>query len=231
MEVAEIFFDKIKNYIDPGEIKWIYDIGAGDCNESIRLTEFFENAKVFAFEANPDCIRDCAKRIVNNGKITLFSLCVHEYTGIVKFHPINQEKTVTTWKDGNPKASSIFRSNGTYELETYVQDELLMPCIRLTDVQQTFFLPPPDLIWMDLQGAELCALKGLGDTITKVKVIHTEIWGKETYAGQSLFPEMKEYLDELFICMHEPLPDGWIWADAEFIRKDIYDRKRNCHEN
>lgn len=220
MGVAEIFIENTKKYIEPEAIKTIYDIGAGDCAESIVLANHFSKAHVYAFEANPACIYDCAKKIVNDPRITLIPICVNDYTGLVKFHPINQEKTQTTWPDGNPKASSIFVSNGTYELEKYVQDEIEIPCMTLSSMQTLFGLPSPELVWMDLQGAELNALRGLD--LNNVHILHTEIWGQEIYTGQSLFDEIKIYMEqEGFECKHEPLPENWVWADADFVRKDI----------
>jgi FkbM family methyltransferase len=225
MSITSAFLTKVNKWLDKDAIKVIYDVGAGDCTESIALAEYFTNAQIYSFEANPACIYDCAKNIVNKPRITFIPICINDHTGLVKFHPINQKKTITSWADGNPKASSIFVSNGTYPHETYVQDEIEIPCMRLIDVQETFKIPNPDIIWMDLQGAELSALKSLGRNLSDVKIIHTEIWGQETYTGQSLFPEMKEYMDLLgFSCEHEQLPENWIWSDAEFIRKDIYNQ-------
>ena len=56
---------------------------------------------------------------------------VSDYDGHIKFYPINQQETITSWKDGNPGASSIFKSNGSYTVEKYVQDEIEMNCHRL----------------------------------------------------------------------------------------------------
>jgi FkbM family methyltransferase len=213
MTLADDFLNKVKRCIDPNSVKTVYDVGAGDCTESIDFSEYFVNAQVYSFEANPACIYDCSKKIVNNSRITLIPICVNEYTGMVKFHPINQQKTITSWPDGNPKASSIFISNGTYPHETYVQDELNIPCMRLDDLQDTFKIPNPDILWMDLQGAELSALKSLGERLKNIKMIHTEIWGQETYTGQSLSAG--------FSCEHGPLPDRWVWSDADFINNNF----------
>jgi len=222
MSLVKGFLEKAGKYIDRGSINAIYDIGAGDCTESIELSEYFNNAQVYAFEANPACIYDCSKKIVNKDRITFIPICVSDYTGLVEFHPINQQKTKTTWLDGNPRASSIFVSNGTYPYETYVQDKICIPCMKLTDVQDIFSIPNPDIIWMDLQGAELIALKGLEERIDSVKVIHTEIWGQETYTGQDLFPEMLQYLNSKgFFCLHDYLPEKWIASDAEFVKNDL----------
>lgn len=222
MSIAEKFINKIKKYINHNQVKVIYDIGAGDCTESLEFRNYFINSHIYSFEANPACIYDCSKKVINKDRITLIPICINEYTGLVKFHPINQQKTITTWADGNPRASSIFISNDTYPFEKLVQDEIEIPCMRIVDIQKLFKIPNPDIIWMDLQGAELQALKSFNSKLYTVKLIHTEIWGQETYTNQSLFEEMKDYMNFMgFRCEHEQLPDKWIWSDADFINKNL----------
>ena len=110
--------DKTKQYV-------IFDIGSRDCQQSIEFYNNFPNAKIYAFECNPNTLDICKKNIENyKDRITLVEGAVCDYDGEITFYPINQEKTITTWKDGNPGASSIFLSNGTYKAEHYIQDEI-----------------------------------------------------------------------------------------------------------
>jgi len=62
-----------------------------------------------------------------------------------------KKKTKTTWIDGNPGASSSFKSNGNYSIEHYVQDEIKTKCHRLDTVMKNLNIPKVDIIWMDLQ--------------------------------------------------------------------------------
>lgn len=223
---VDTFVELVKKYIEPEMVTVIYDIGAGNCAETVEMSERFPNAKLFAFEANPACIRDCYLNIRNRPRISLIPICVNKYTGTVKFHPINQEKTVTTHKDGNPRASSIFVSNGTYELEQYVQDEITIPCMTIKDMMKAFQLPAPQLVWMDLQGAEVAALKGI-DCYSQIDIIHTEAWGKETYTGQGMFDEMKSFVEwQGFKWQEVQLMDDWVWCDMDFVKADLVELKK-----
>ena len=51
-----------------------------------------------------------------------------------------------------------------------------------------------DLLCMDVQGAELRVLKGLGSVLERVRYIITEIEIKPLYYGQALYPEVHGYL-------------------------------------
>lgn len=189
----------------------IFDIGSRDCEQSIEFYKAFPNSKIYAFECNPNTIEICKKNIEPYGdRITLIEGAVCDYDGNIKFYPINQAKTLTTWKDGNPGASSIFRSNGKYTIETYVQDEITTQCHRLDTIMSKYGISNVDIIWMDLQGAELLALKGLGSYLQNVKYIHTEVSYKEMYSGQVMFEELNSYiLSNGFFIKNRLTLQGW----------------------
>jgi len=63
---------------------------------------------------------------------------------------------------------------------------------------QKYGISKVDIIWMDLQGAELLALKGIGNYLHNVQYIHTEACNLEIYTNQSIFPEINDYLSNLF---------------------------------
>jgi FkbM family methyltransferase len=186
--VKSINIDKNYEYI-------IFDIGSRDCQQSIEFYNTFPNAKIYAFECNPNTLNICKENIrPYNDRITLIEGAVCDYNGTIKFYPIDKNKTVTTWADGNPGASSIFQSNGNYPAEKYVQYEISTNCHRLDSVMSNMRIPRVDIIWMDLQGAELLALKGLGNHLQRVKYIYTEVIHIEMYTGQVLFNELNRFI-------------------------------------
>jgi FkbM family methyltransferase len=202
------FINYIKNKNEPFVI---FDIGSRDCAQSIEFYKYFPNSKIYAFECNPNTLEICRQNIkLYNDRITLIEGAVCDYNGTIKFFPINQEKTVTTWKDGNPGASSIFKSNGKYTVETYIQDEITTQCHRLDTVMDKYNISKVDIIWMDLQGAELLALNGLGNHLHNVRYIHTEVSYKEMYSGQVMFKELNDFiLSYNFIIKNNLSFNGW----------------------
>lgn len=180
--------NKKKEYI-------IFDIGSRDCQQSIEFYKTFPNSKIYAFECNPNTLDLCKKNIKPfTDRITLIEGAVCDTDGKISFYPINQHKTVTTWKDGNPGASSMFKSNGKYTIEKYIQDEVKTNCHRLDTVMGKYNIPRADIIWMDLQGAELLALKGMGTYLDTVKYMHTEVSHKEMYTGQVMFDDLHSFI-------------------------------------
>lgn len=214
--------DNFIKYIEKNEKYIIFDIGSRDCLQSIEFYKEFPNSIIYAFECNPNTLDICKKNIEPySDRIILIEGAVCDYDGYITFYPINQSKTRTTWIDGNPGASSIFKSNGNYTIETYVQDEIITQCHRLDTIMDNYGIVNVDIIWMDLQGAELLALKGLGDHLENVKYINTKVSYKEMYTGQVMFDELNNYiLSKGFDIKNTLSYEGW----QEDV---IYEKKTN----
>ncbi len=221
VSIINPFFAEIDKRLSPNSIRTVYDVGAGNCEETLALREHFPNADIYAFECNPACIAICASNIVNVDRVHLINACIYDRDGFIKFHPINKDRTITTHADGNPRASSVHIANGTYALETYAQDEISILCSRLDTLMETYTLPMPDVVWMDLQGSELTALKGLGCYLSHVNFIHTEATLKEIYTGQDMFPEINKFLEENSFKLLTNYNDKMIWHDFDYIRKEL----------
>lgn len=194
--MIESFVHYLKNteQIDPSQIRSIFDVGARDCQQSIALANEFQNANVYAFEANPQTIPLCRANIQSYSKVHLIEGAVNIFNGEVDFFPIDPKETKTTWADGNPGASSLFKANGEYPLELYVQTKVRVPCHRLDKICSDYKIESVDILWMDLQGAELLALQSLGAQLKKIKYIFTEVSFRPIYHGQCLFPDLHQYL-------------------------------------
>lgn len=206
------FFSFLKNEnIDNSKEIIIFDIGSRDCMHAVKFAQLFPNAKIFAFECNPNTLPLCRKNIASYSNITLVDKAVNIFNGVCDFFPIDQEKTITTWNDGNPGASSLFLSNGQYDcVETYIQNKISVESTRIDKIIEDYNIDHVDIVWMDLQGAELLALDSFGKYLNKIKYIHTEVSYKPIYEGQVLFNELHNFLiNSNFTNMTNPNFFGW----------------------
>jgi FkbM family methyltransferase len=172
----------------------IFDVGARDCKQSVEFAKQYPGARIFSFECNPQTLPICRREIASYPQIVLTEKAVNAHDGTCTFFPINPTKTITSWADGNPGASSLFRSNGTYTIERYVQDEITLPCTKLSTVMKEHGLTKVDCIWMDLQGAELIALQSLEEFLSTVQYIYTEVSHRPIYSGQVMFNDIEQFL-------------------------------------
>ncbi len=219
MTVFDIYVSE--QFESKDNIEVVFDIGSLHALESVEFAKEFKNAKIFTFEANPVSYEFCLLNTKNYPSVTVTNEAVNDFDGSCKFYPIDKDKTITTWEDGNLGASSLYRANGSYDhIEKYVQYEIEVPCTRLDTFCKKNNLTKIDIIWMDLQGAELKALQSLGQLLETVQIIHTELEIKPMYEDQCLFDEVYNFLlDNGFVL-------EWGNTNVEFFSNYIFRNRR-----
>jgi FkbM family methyltransferase len=190
----ECFADIARHAVGAGAIRTIVEVGARDCRETLGFRALFPQAAIYAFECNPATLPKCRAAVRDVPQVTLIEKAVSNRSGPVSFFAIDPERTVTGVADGNPGASSLLQASGKFKLETYVQNEIAVEATTLDEFMRENGIAGIDLLWMDIQGAELMALQGLGSRLADVKLIHLETEFMEIYRGQPLFPELKRFL-------------------------------------
>jgi len=172
----------------------VFDVGSRDGLQAIELSQLFPCANIIAVECNSATLDVCRRNISGYPRIRLVDRAINSFTGRCPFYPIDPMRTVTTWADGNPGASSLFLATGDYPAEQYVQNETEVECTRLDDLCRELDIPVIDFIWMDLQGAELLALQSAGRLLDSVRYIYTEVSHRPIYKGQCLFDDVDAFL-------------------------------------
>ena len=214
VEIAKKLLSK-KNYI-------IVEVGARDCTETVMFDAMLPHSNIFAFECNPDTLPKCHKAILGKKNITLIEKAVTDSEGEITFYQINNEKTITNHPHGtNPGASSIFEANEEYPLEKYHQDKITVPTTTLKKFSEKYDINHIDLMWMDIQGAELLALKGAEDFIENVSLIHLETEFFPIYKNQPLFSEIKKFLNKKGFRLYTFTTFGKFAGDAVFVNVKI----------
>lgn len=199
----------------------ILDIGSRDCIQSLEFNLHCPNSTIIAFECNKLTLDKCRSNIAGFSNIILIDKAVNVYNGHCTFFPIDPQRTITTWEDGNPGASSLFKATGKYPVETYVQNEEQVECTRIDTIITQNNIHKVDLVWMDLQGAEKLAIESFGKFIHNVDYIHTEVSFQEMYHGQVLYDEFNELmLSYNFVPVNRVHKQGW-QTDIIYMNKKL----------
>ena len=199
----------------------IVEIGARDCIETLGLRKNFPDAHIYTFECNPDTLPQCRQRVANDPNITLIEKAVTDKDGTVSFFKINNQKTRTDREGGNSGASSIFEANTGYVPETYVQDKITVPSITLKTFVNTHHLKYVDIMWLNMQGAELMALRSAGDFLKKVSIINTETEFFPIYKNQPLFKDLRAFMNSQGFRVYTFTAIGKYACDVVFVNKEM----------
>lgn len=174
------FIETIAKYVDLNGVANILDVGSRAARQSLEFANWFPDAHIWAFEANPAAIQLCKEHTKNENRITVVPKAAHEYEGTVDFHPVLSH---------NIGASSIFKVKSDYKRERLPQSHITVPCTRIDEeVEQA------DLIWMDVQGAELYALRGSKWILPACRAVVCETAVKPYYEGHTMKEDIDAYM-------------------------------------
>jgi FkbM family methyltransferase len=211
----------LRNFLSSAGItepKVIWDIGSRDGREAQSLSEAFPQSQIIAIEPNPETFPLVKKTASTNHNIDAKNIAISNLNGFVDFYKINTAKTITTWPDGNPGASSLLISNGKYPFEKYVQELVQVQSLRAAEM--ILYQPEiqPQLLWIDVQGAENTVLMSFDSYINEVTAIVVELSLQEMYFKQPLAQQVIDGLEAHFYFVKVLNTGSWQF-DALLVNK------------
>ena len=180
MPVAGDFITRVKQHFGDQSPKVILDVGSRDLQESIQMSQAWPDAKIIAFEPNPDQFKICVEAAAGYPNIQVQEYACSDKAETVTFYVV----------EGNVGASSILEPihmPGGWDNGYQERPWRPLPGIqarRLDSILEELGIEQVDLIWIDVQGNEFQALNGLGKYIDQVKMIHAEAALRPYYKGQ-----------------------------------------------
>ena len=199
-----INFTKLTKLVKP---KGVIHVGANTCQElPLYLEHGIENR--LWIEGNKE-IADKTRELTNE---TI--LCAYVSLG----ESINKVYEASN----NSESSSILIPNKHTELypEIEFKDSFLIRSFTLNRLLSMVDYDKFNYLVLDIQGAELKALQGLGKFVNHFDVIITEAYTEELYQDCGKLNEIEALLSNYkLIEFAEEVGKGW--GDAAFIRKDL----------
>jgi FkbM family methyltransferase len=200
-----IVSNRLKYVIDKcdlSNVNEILDIGSWHLEQSLELNRLFPNSNVTAFEPVPESYQQCVNKrnlLTEDikSKISVFNLAISDFNGKSPFYPVD----LLTSSHPNIGASSLLKFkeglNGSFFNETWNQKEIIVDCLTLDNWCDINSKKNIDVIWIDVQGAELNVFKGAEKTLKNTKVIFTEVGLKPYYEGHSMRDDIDNFLINL----------------------------------
>jgi len=170
------FVDIISKIINLKDIKNVLDLGAADLGSSFALSRAFTEAQILAFECNPRSVEKCKQNYdkYRPQNITFFDKAVYSETKILDFYPVDMIKGSSK----NDQAGSFFKFSQNYlsgAENIYQENPIKVQAVKLKEFLTNKNINEINIVWSDIQGAELDALKGMEDMINNVRALHLEV--------------------------------------------------------
>lgn len=177
------FIETISDYINFSEVKTILDLGSRDGHQSVEFRNWFPNAIIIAFEANPNQI-NLMNDVTRGYNIEIVPKAVGNYNGKTSFFICSV----------NVGGSSLLKINDHSRSRVWSQTEIKVDIVRVDDWCKENNISEIDLLWVDVQGAEKMVFEGCGDMLDNVKAICTEVEIAHMYHDSVLKNELDELL-------------------------------------
>lgn len=144
----------------------------------------------------------------------------HRVAPAVVWSESGQQMTFHVTSNGQSSSVLKLKTHSDHYPEIVVTREHLRTTSTLFQLLMDQGLSRIDLLNLDIQGAELEALKGLGAAINHVGAIYSEINTEELYEGCALLPDLDAWLARHSFVRVETELTAQGWGDALWIRHD-----------
>jgi len=187
----------------------ILDIGCNDGREVALFMEAFERPRIFCFEPDPRA----AKRFRNNygmrENVLLYELAISSTDGETTFYQSTGsrgEDGESAMPEGWDLSGSIRKPTGHSEAIPGVsfRQSLQVKTARLDTWCKLHGIDEVDLLWMDVQGAEIDVFEGGRNSLAKTHYLYTEYSDTELYEGQLPLRELVHRLPDFDVLRRFP---------------------------
>jgi FkbM family methyltransferase len=170
----------------------ILEGGAYDGENSVMLVELWPSATVHSFEPVPELCARVKARTAGHSNIHPYELALSDKSGTATFYESekvdkpdvpSQSGSLLTPKETLQEAPRVVFNKTTTVATTTIDDWAAKNGVDRVD-----------LLYLDIQGAELPAMKGAPRIMKTVKAIMTEVEFVEAYAGQARYQEIAQWL-------------------------------------
>lgn len=211
MLVKKLFIDFVCDTIS--NVNIILEIGSRDALQSIEFSKLFPKAKIYAFECYPPNIKKCIDNTKNYKNIEIIPKAIFNKTGKMTFYPTSR----------NIGAGSLFKITKEYGSDCiFPQEEIIVDTIRISTWAKEKGIEKIDLVWIDLQGAEYQAFRGMGKFLYNIQAIYTEVENKELYINQKLMKDVTRLLSKKgFSLLQYNKVSKHLWGNAIYINNKI----------
>ncbi len=203
---------QVKDWLKPllPEDPVMVEAGSHFGEDTLWLGRYWPRGMVHAFEPSPELFRLTAKHTGWIRNVRRYPFALSDRVETVELH-VSSGASTSSSSILEPKEHLVEHPTVKFERR------ITIPTITLEIWAQQYGVPRIDFLWLDVQGAELKALRGLGKLIETARVMHLEVSTRETYAGIPREEEVKQWLAERGLTVKHERRDG-SQADVFFAR-------------
>jgi FkbM family methyltransferase len=166
----------------------VVEAGAHIGRDTWKMAQRWPSSRIHAFEPVPSVYRQLKESTQKLPNVQTYPFALG-----------TQEERRVMWISGGTQDGSSSLLEPKEHLIDHPQvsfdEKITVDVIALDDWARENLISQIDLLWLDLQGAEMEALVGAREILQTVTAIHAEVNLKDTYSGAVLYPELRTWLE------------------------------------
>jgi FkbM family methyltransferase len=186
-------------------IRGILHVGAHECEELQDYEKYISRDKILWIEALPGKVEYCKSRFQN---LNIENAIVSDKVENILFKVANNGQSSSILDFG---LHSHYHPDVHYITSFESETKLLRDILPKYDIDYNF-------LNLDIQGAELKALKGMEEYLHKVDYVYTEVNSDQVYKDCALIDELDDYLKQFGLMRMETRWTDCKWGDAFYMR-------------
>lgn len=202
------------------ELRCLYAIGCHRFEEKALIEEIFPGLRhIVLFEPLPEPLVHLRAIAATDSRVRVIPCAIGSTDGTAEFH-------VTT-NDG--ESSSLLPLGKHHEVFPWVSESssIRVDVRKLGSIVREQSIPPPDLLVVDVQGAEYDVIASIDEELLRgVRLIYTEVSTEPLYVGGRPLADVEALLQPHFrnVGFVPLMPNALMHGNAVFVRHEDSDR-------
>ncbi len=193
--------------------KGVIHIGAR-CGEELDFYEALGVKDLLWIEADLDIETQLKKNVAKHPGSRVAMFAAGDHSGKIQLHRTSNE--------GHSSSILKLKEHKKYYPGITEVDSMDVPMKRLDDYLKEEDNRDFNAIVIDIQGAELIALRGAVETLKKIDAIITEINYDELYEGGVFIQDLDQFLSKQGFTRVDTISGGHYTGDALYIRNEFF---------
>ena len=178
----------IKGFLPKNPV--ILEAGSYDGKDTKILARFWKHGRIHAFEPVPELYKLTKNHTNKLKNVKTYPVALSNQNGFATFF-ISEFAN----KPGMPSASSSLLAPEEHlerEKQVVFPKQITVKTVTIDSWAKTHNIRHIDLMWLDMQGHELDALKHATSILPQVRIIFTEVEFVKAYKNQPLYTDVKK---------------------------------------
>lgn len=186
---AHRLLPRIKSFLPENPVVLV--AGCYDGEDMVTMTQIWPKGEIYGFEPVPLLFLKTKAKTFNCKNVHCYQLALSDQSGRAQFHLSSDPESDIS------RSSSLLEPKDHLKLYTNVKfnKSIEVQTINLDEWGQLNNVNHIDLLWLDMQGAELQVIKSAPMLLKTVKVLFTKIAFTETYKNIPLYSEVHPWLE------------------------------------